>query len=115
MSNPLKQYSEHRLEDAANRLEGFRCAIGQGELNEDLQVAIDCLEYFRDAMKYNQEAPAVDRTKKPHWIIVDHGFAGMYHKCSECGKGRWDVPKGDVLNCPHCHVALDPNEIEYGF
>lgn len=47
-----------------------------------------------------------------HWIIDDHGFAGIDYTCSECGNIfnnlYTDISSGD--NCPYCHTHMDENE-----
>ena len=101
MDNPLQQYGEWSIQDTIGRLEGFRCLIGWGELNDDLQLAIECLKYLKESMK------------PPHWIVTDHGFAGQYYKCSVCGNGDWDLFKGNPDKCEHCQSDMDMEEIEY--
>ena len=115
MNNLLPQYDEYHIQNVIDRLENLRCSIGYGQLNDDLRDAIDCLKYVEKAIKLDREASASKETKTPHLIIFDYGFAGQYYKCSECDRGGWDVPKGTVHECPHCHVTLDPNAIEYKF
>lgn len=113
-NNLLTQYSEYRLQDTISRLEGFRCSIGWGQLNDDLQVAIDCLEYMREAIKEADKVPEIpDLTEKaPHWVIDDHGFAGKYYRCSKCGKGHWqDVHESHKNYCYHCFTNMEgPDE-----
>ena len=51
-----------------------------------------------------------------HWIVDDHGFGGVYYRCSECGES-WcniysDVSSGDKT-CPNCGAAMDEDETEY--
>lgn len=50
-----------------------------------------------------------------HWIIEDHGFGGLYYKCSKCRGGWWDIFKKVSLEekCPNCGVAIDEDETEY--
>ena len=115
MNHCMPPYSEYRLQDAANRLEGVRCCVGFGQLNDDLQVAIECLHYVKDQLRLSLEEPVVqDTNKKPHLVVIDYGFAGQFYACSKCEKGSWDAPKGNISECPYCHVLLDPDEIEYG-
>ena len=112
MDNPLQQYSEYRIQDVISRLETFRCSIGWGELNDDLSVAIECLEYLKDSMK-EEAATVCESIKPPHWIVDDHGFAGQYYRCSVCGNGTWDLFKGNPDKCEHCQSDMDMDEIEY--
>lgn len=115
MNHTMPKHSEYRIEDAISRLEGFCRHIGPGQLTEDIQVAIECMEHLRDSIRLADAELITDMTRKHHLIIMDHGFAGMSYKCSACGVSAWGVPKGDIRECPHCHVELDPNETEYGF
>lgn len=50
------QYSEYRLRDVISRLEGFRNTIGWGELKDDLEVAIDCMQYAVDVIEAEEKA-----------------------------------------------------------
>lgn len=46
MSNPLENYSTWELEESIGRLEGLRCALGWCDLAEDLEKAIESMEYL---------------------------------------------------------------------
>ena len=110
MTNPLPKHSEYKVEDALHRIDGFRRFIGWGQLNDDLQVAIDCLEYVLNAIRLEESTRV---TSKPHWIITDHGFAGVCHKCSVCETKFWDLPCGDLYECKECHTPMDADATEY--
>lgn len=115
-NSSLPQYSEYRIYDVISRLESFRCSIGWGQLNEDLEVAIDCLEHIVKAMKEEESEPEpeLNETDTPaHWIVDDHGFGGAYYRCSKCGEGFWDLFKHDPDRCEHCHSIMDMDAIEY--
>lgn len=45
------QYSEFRLNDVIGRLEGFRNMVGWGQLNEDLEIAIECIRYAAEVIE----------------------------------------------------------------
>ena len=47
-----------------------------------------------------------------HWIVEDHGFAGCYCTCSECGAVFNDL--FDLVGhvCPNCGRAMDDEFIE---
>ena len=83
MNDPLQQYDEYHIQDIIDRLENLRCSVGCGQLNDDLRAAIDCLVYVREAIKLANEQAAAKEPRTPHIIVVDYGFAGQYHKCSE--------------------------------
>jgi hypothetical protein len=107
-NNPLNQYSEYRIRDIVSRLECFRSSIGWGELSDDLEVAIDCLEYLIDCSKV--PAPVTEYTEQkepPHWKVMEHGFAGRSFECSVCGKIHWDLTEDTVGQCPDCHTVMD--------
>lgn len=50
------QYSEFTLNDIIGRLEGFRNMVGWGQLNEDLEVAIECVRYTADVIEAESNA-----------------------------------------------------------
>ena len=50
------QYSEYRLNDVIGRLEGFRNMVGWGQLNEDLEVAIECIRYAAEVIEAESNA-----------------------------------------------------------
>lgn len=50
------QYSEYRLNDVIGRLEGFRNMVGWGQLNEDLEIAIECIRYTSDVIEAESNA-----------------------------------------------------------
>ena len=115
-NNSMEQYSEYRIHDTIGRLEAFRNQIGWGELNDDLALAIECLEYLLDSQKQAeaQSFDDVDKLTKPHWIVEDHGFAGTFFKCSKCGESYWGyAPSFDDEACTNCHTAMDPEDNEY--
>ena len=113
-NNFTHQYSEYRIRDVIDRLEGFRCSVGWGQLNEDLEVAIDCLEGILKSMK---EDEPYEPSKPPHWIVTDHGFAGRCYKCSVCEGQYWtsaeSLHEHVSDHCIRCKVVMDPNAIEY--
>ena len=115
MSNLLQNHDEYHIQDIIDRLENLRCSVGYGQLNDDLRDAIDCLKYAKEALKRERELKNKKESTVPHLIVIDHGFAGQYHRCSRCGKGGWNAIKGDLRECPYCGIALDPNKIEYQF
>lgn len=50
-----------------------------------------------------------------HWIIDDHGFAGVDYKCSACGR-TWNIYYNDVSmseECPNCGSPIDDDANEY--
>lgn len=119
-TNPIKQYEyygEYRFRDIIARLETFRSSIGWGELNDDLGVAIECMEYLLEEAK-RHDAEALEKTmvvSDPHWIIKDHGFAGYQLKCSACKKIFWGDKLGIVGldHCPHCKITMDLDKHEF--
>lgn len=113
MTNPLPNHSEYKVEDALNRIDGFRRCIGWGQLNDDLQVAIDCMAYVRNSIRLAEKAREVTAPSKPHWIITSHGFAGQCYKCSACGERFWDVSCDELYECKHCHAPMDADSTEY--
>ena len=54
------QYSEYRLNDVIGRLEGFRNMVGWGQLNEDLEVAIECIRYAAEVIEAETDAAFED-------------------------------------------------------
>lgn len=50
------QYCRYTITDAICRLEGLRSTVGWGQLNEDLEVAINCMQYAADVMKAEEDA-----------------------------------------------------------
>lgn len=50
------QYSEFRLYDVIGRLEGFRNMVGWGQLNEDLEIAIECIRYAAEVIEAESNA-----------------------------------------------------------
>lgn len=50
------QYSEFRLNDVIGRLEGFRNMVGWGQLNEDLEIAIECIRYTAEVIEAESNA-----------------------------------------------------------
>lgn len=50
------QYSEYRLNDVIGRLEGFRNMVGWGQLNEDLEIAIECIRYAAEVIEAESNA-----------------------------------------------------------
>lgn len=51
-----------------------------------------------------------------HWIVDDHGFGGVFYRCSACGKS-WcniysDVSSSDET-CPECGAPMDEDATEY--
>lgn len=115
MNNITNQYSEYRIRDVIDRLEGFRCSVGWGQLNEDLEVAIDCLENILESMK--EDETKLEPAKPAHWIVTDHGFAGHFYECSVCKSGYWTGSESNHEyvsdHCLHCKVVMDPSEVEY--
>lgn len=114
----LNRYSEWRIADIIGRLEGFRNTVGWGELNDDLGVAIECLEYVAESIKAKdkEEAVALEEATDepdPHWVVFDHGFAGLYCQCSKCDDGFWPTAVVYKEECPHCHSSMDLDKTEY--
>lgn len=105
----LTNFNEYRLQGVLDRLENFRNSIGWGQLNDDLDTAIDCIELVMAQVKETENAAAVviGDTAKAHWIVTDHGFAGSFYKCSVCGNGYWNSDKYLVDHCPYCKVTMD--------
>lgn len=114
----LDRYSEYRIDDVIGRLEGFRGTIGWGELNDDLNIAIECLEYVKEAIKI-QDAETASELKQtadetePHWVVFDHGFAGLYCQCSKCDDGFWPTAVMYKEECPHCNSTMNLDATEY--
>ena len=114
----LNRYSEWRIADTIGRLEGFRNTIGWGELNDDLSLAIECLEYVMEAIK-EQDKETEETVEesidgdKPHWVVFDHGFAGLYCQCSNCHDGFWPTAIVYKEECPHCHSTMNIDETKY--
>jgi hypothetical protein len=54
------QYSEYRLNDVIGRLEGFRSTVGWGQLNEDIEIAIECMRYVADVIEAETDAAFED-------------------------------------------------------
>ena len=50
-----------------------------------------------------------------HRIIDDHGFGGMYYKCSECGESQWDILDKHCggETCSNCGAAMDEEDTVY--
>ena len=110
-NNPMEQYSEWRIHDTIARLETFRCSIGWGELNDDLTVAIECMEYILEQMKEPEPETKAGENTKPHWITTDHGFAGLQVECSECGLKFWTPQGHHIDHCPHCKVIMEGDDL----
>lgn len=49
-NNPVEKYSEWTLRDAVCRLEGLKC-YSSYELREDIDAAIECMEYIIDLIE----------------------------------------------------------------
>ena len=50
------QYCKYTITDAICRLEGLRSTVGWGQLNEDLEVAIECMRYAADMIEAESNA-----------------------------------------------------------
>lgn len=50
------QYCKYTITDAICRLEGLRSTVGWGQLNEDLEVAINCMQYAADVIEAEENA-----------------------------------------------------------
>lgn len=50
-SNPLEFYSAWELEESIDRLENLRCGLGFGDLSDDLELAIECMECLIEAAR----------------------------------------------------------------
>ena len=50
-----------------------------------------------------------------HWIIDDHGFGGMFYRCSECGAIYCDIfsDVGGEEECPNCSSPIDEDANVY--
>lgn len=50
-----------------------------------------------------------------YWIVDDHGFGGMYYRCSECGACHWDILDDDFdrEQCSNCNTAMDEEATVY--
>ncbi len=49
-----------------------------------------------------------------YWIVEDHGFCGLYYRCSNC-RNVWidtyeDIPKG---TCPRCGCIINEDKTKY--
>lgn len=115
-TDKLSQFSEYRLRGVIDRLENFRCSIGWGQLNADLEAAIDCMEYLVSQVKEDETETSIilGNSMKPHWIVTDHGFAGAYYECSVCGLGYWNSENYIIDHCPHCKVQMDVEDSAEG-
>lgn len=114
----LNRYSEWRIADTIARLESFRSTIGWGELNDDINLAIECLEYAAEVIKEQDKeteetVEVATDDAKPHWVVFDHGFAGLYCQCSKCNDGFWPTAVVYKAECPHCNAAMNLDETEY--
>ena len=69
----LPQYDRFRIYDAISRLELVRCSIGWGQLNDDLEVAIDCLQHVVSALEEHDNMSFDDLTAEINKIVSDNG------------------------------------------
>ena len=69
----LPQYDRFRIYDAISRLELVRCSIGWGQLNEDLEVAVDCLQYIASTLEEMDNMTFEDLNAEINKIVSDHG------------------------------------------
>jgi hypothetical protein len=56
----MPQHSEYRLNDVIGRLEDFRSMVGWGQLNEDLEIAIECIRYTAEVIEAETDAAFED-------------------------------------------------------
>lgn len=51
----MPPYCKYTITDAIVRLENLRCSVGWGQLNEDLEAAINCMQYVADIIAAKED------------------------------------------------------------
>lgn len=67
-NNPVEKYSEWTLRDAVCRLEGLKC-YSSYELREDIDAAIECMEYVIDLIEEKDKQSVEDLQKAYQYVM----------------------------------------------
>ena len=101
-NNPLAEYSECTIRNAVSRLKGLQNVVGAGELNGDLGMAIQALDYFRGlAAEMEQETLIKNGVKRlfPTNTVVEHPYEFVRYVLENfAGKTLYIVTSADRRN-----------------